>query len=88
VGEPDQAPTDIELVAAVALARDICLHNHVGVCGDTHRDSSPNLADSAAWKVLRGRVFPSFDLKKFQAAANQLCAQVKQELTGRAQQVA
>ncbi len=80
---PEQAGEDTELVGVVALARDLCLHNHVGFCGDTPKDTAPPLEETAAWRVLRTRVFPSFNLKKFEAEAHNICLELKQTLAGK-----
>jgi HD-like signal output (HDOD) protein/DNA-binding NarL/FixJ family response regulator len=81
--DPAQAGEDVELVGVVALARDLCLHNHVGFCGDTPKDTVPPLEGTAAWQVLRPRVFPSFNLKKFESDAHALCIELKQNLAGK-----
>ena len=83
VETPDAATEDAELVAVVSLARDVCLHNHVGYCGDTPKDYCPPIEETRAWSVLRDRVFPSFDLRKFESAAQTFCAEMRQELSGK-----
>jgi len=83
VETPESAAEDVELVAIVSLARDVCLHNHVGYCGDTPKDFCPPIEETAAWRVLQGRVFPSFDLGKFEALAHAYCKELKLELSGR-----
>lgn len=83
---PEKAGEDIELIGVVSLARDLCLHNHVGFCGDTPKDTAPPLEETAAWQVLRSRVFPSFNLKKFESEAHALCLELKQTLAGKQQQ--
>jgi hypothetical protein len=83
IDAPEQATEDAELVAIVSLARDLCRHNHVGFCGDAPKDKAVPLEDTAEWQVLRGRVFPSFDLKKFEAQVHAECRQLKRELHGR-----
>ncbi len=80
---PEKATEDLDLVAAVSLARDLALHNHVGYCGDTPKDSCPPIEETSAWQVLQNRVFPSFNLARFEAQARARCAQLKQELLGR-----
>jgi len=85
VESPEEATADEETVAIVSLARDVCLHNHVGYCGDTAKDHCPPIAETPAWRVLQDRVFPSFDLRKFEAQAHAYCHEVKQSLAGRAQ---
>ena len=80
---PEQATEDAELVAIVSLAHDLCRHNHVGFCGDSAAGKAVPLEDTAEWQVLRGSVFPSFDLKKFEAQVHAECRQLKRELQGR-----
>lgn len=81
--DPAKSGEDIELVGLVSLARDLCLHNHVGFCGDTPKDTAPPIEDTAAWQVLRPRIFPSFNLKKFESEAHALCLELKQNLAGK-----
>lgn len=73
------------MVAVVSLARHVCLHNHVGYCGDTPKDHCPPVEETAAWRVLQGKVFPSFDLKSFETQAHAYCHELKQTLSGHAQ---
>lgn len=82
--DPVQATDNVELVAIVALAHDICLQNHVGWSGDTPKKHGLPLADTPAWRILGPGVFPSFDLKKFEAEAHAECRKLRQELHGRA----
>ncbi len=84
--EPQLAGDDLELVGVVSLARDLCLYNHVGFCGDTVKDTAPSLDETAAWQVLRPRVFPSFNLKKFESEAFALCMELRQSLAGKQQE--
>lgn len=83
VVHPDHAPQQIEVVAMVSLARHVCLHNHVGYCGDTPGDLCLPIASTPAWRVIQPRLFPSFDLKKFEQQAHAYCLELKQELSGR-----
>jgi len=83
VETPDQAKEDADLVAIVSLARLVCLHNHVGYCGDTPKDKCPPLSETVAWQVISSKVFPSFNLAKFEIDANGYCQNLKQELLGR-----
>lgn len=83
VERPEDATEDAELVAVVSLARHVCLHNHVGYCGDTPKDYCPPIEETTAWGVLRPRVFPSFNLKKFELQAHGYCSELKQTLVGR-----
>jgi CheY-like chemotaxis protein len=83
VETPEEATEDAEIVAVVSFARLVCLHNRVGYSGDAPKDSCPPIASTAAWAVLRERVFPSFDLRKFEAEAHTYCVDLRQTLTGR-----
>ncbi len=83
VETPEVADANVDLVAAVSLARDLCLHNHVGYCGDTPADSCPPVEETAAWHVLQTRVFPGFNLRRFEAQTHAFCAALKQELLGK-----
>ena len=82
VEDPAQATEDIELVGVVSLARHLCLHNHVGFCGDTPKDAVSLIEESAAWHILRPRVFPSFQLHKFSIQVHAFCMELKQSLGG------
>jgi len=82
VDDPTQATEDAVLVASVALARDLCRRNRVGWSGDTEGNEIPPIADTAAWQILRERIFPSFDLEKFEAEAHAQCRELKLELQG------
>lgn len=84
VNTPAEAPGDRDMVAVVSLARQICLHNHVGYCGDTPKDACPPIEETAAWQVIRERVFPSFNLRAFEAQAHEFCVALKNELSGHA----
>lgn len=82
VGQPDQAGANAELVAIVALARYFCLQHGVGCSGDPAEEPM-HLGSSAAWRVLQPRVFPSFEMKKFEVQAHQYCVSLRHELAGR-----
>lgn len=82
VEAPANAVENVELVAMVSLARHVCLHNRVGHCGDTPHDACPPLANTAAWQVLQPRLFPSFDLRKFEAQAHAYCKELRMNLLG------
>jgi CheY-like chemotaxis protein/HD-like signal output (HDOD) protein len=83
VESPGAATEDSDLVAVVALARQLCIHHHVGFCGDVAKGSVLPIGETDAWKVLQTRVFPSFNLKKFDVEARGFCLNLKQELLGR-----
>ena len=80
---PEEAPEGSDLVAVVSLARHVCQKHHVGVWGDAPEGSIPFIEETSAWKVLEKRVFPSFNLKKFDVEARGVCVNLKQELLGR-----
>lgn len=82
VETPDQATEHTDLVAMVSLARHVCLHNRVGHCGDTPNDTCPPIASTPAWQVLQPGIFPSFDLRKFEAQAHAYCRELRSTLVG------
>ncbi len=83
VEDPQKASADQEIVAAVSLARHLCLHNHVGYCGDLPRDQSPDIELTEAWHVLSQHVFPSFNLRQFEAQAHAYSRELRLELLGK-----
>ena len=83
IDDPENATEDVELVSIISLARDLCRHNHVGFCSDALRKQAIPLEETPEWRVLRGSVFPSFDLRKFESQVNAECRQLKNELHGR-----
>lgn len=82
VDDPEAATADADLVAMVSLARHICLQARVGNSGEPATGPVSPLASTAAWRVLQPRVFPSFDLKKFEVQAHAFCLTLRTELTG------
>jgi HD-like signal output (HDOD) protein len=80
---PDRAPEDESLVAIVALSKHFCIQNKVGCSGDPVAGSTTPLSESGAWSVLQSRVFPSFELKKFESQAHTFCRELRQSLAGR-----
>lgn len=83
IDTPAQATEDIELVAVVSLARDFCRHNHLGSAGDPPWQHFPSIDESEEWRVLRDRVFPGFNLRKFELKAHADCHEAKLALRGR-----
>jgi len=81
VGTPEEIGAKNYLVALVTLARDLCLRNQIGFSGEPTLPMPP-LEETPAWQILRNRVFPSFNLKKFESHTHNLCATLKQELSG------
>lgn len=82
VDRAEEAAGDRNLVAIVALARDLCRQNEVGFGGDTQFEDAPPLEETAEWRVLRETVFPSFDLRKFEREVHANCIELRQELQG------
>jgi HD-like signal output (HDOD) protein len=82
VGTPEEAGEEAYMVALVTLARQLCLQNQIGFSGEPHLPL-PHLEDTPAWRIVRTRVFPSFNLKKFESQTHNLCSSLKQELSGR-----
>jgi len=83
VGTPEEAGDQAYMVALVTLARSLCLQNQIGFSGEPNLPSHPtSLEETPAWQILRNRVFPSFNLKKFESQTHNLCTTLKQELSG------
>lgn len=80
---PELATADHELVGVVALARHLCRQNHVGLPIEGHFVGPHPLEQSAAWHQLRERVFPGFNVQKFEALAHIYCAELRQTLAGK-----
>ncbi len=83
IQSPETATEDKELVAIVSLARDLCRYNQVGASGDKPVDEAVPLEESSEWHVLRGSVFPSFNLRTFEQQVHAECRELKLELHGR-----
>jgi len=83
VDTPALATENMDLVAMVSLARHICRQAHVGCSGEVISIAAGQIAATPAWSVLQPRVFPSFDLKKFETQALGFCATLRNELSGR-----
>ena len=81
IDTPALATEHMDLIAMVALARHVCMHARVGCSGDTPAGEGA-LAATPAWSMLQPRLFPSFDLKKFEVQAHAFCLTVKNELSG------
>jgi len=82
VDDPTQATADAVLVASVSLARDLCRKNELGWSGETAETEARPIAETPAWLILSQRIFPSFDLEKFELEAHAMCRETKQELHG------
>lgn len=82
-GQPEESSENTELVALVSLARDLCLHNHVGDCGDKPEHSCPALDTTSAWSILHGKVFPNTRLRQLEVEAQRYCSTLCKELQGK-----
>ncbi len=80
--KPQDAEGHAELVAVVAMARDLCRRNHVGHDGDRSRDSTVPLKKTPAWQVLESHAFPGFNWEKFEKNMYFACQEIKKELHG------
>jgi CheY-like chemotaxis protein/HD-like signal output (HDOD) protein len=80
--KPQEAWGNEELVAVVALARDLCRRNHVGHDGDRPRHHDMPLRETPAWQILGNRVFPGFKWDTFEANMHTACRDIKRELHG------
>ena len=81
VDKPAEATEDVELVAAVSLARHLCISHRVGFCGVPGDDTA--VEETPAWAILKELVFPSFNLRKFEYEARNFCLNLKHDLSGR-----
>lgn len=82
VDAPVEATEDTILVASVSLARELCRQNRVGWSGEFTANDARPIAETPGWQVLKERVFPSFDLEKFEAEAHAECRELKMDLQG------
>ena len=81
VETPAAATAHGDLIAMVALARHVCLHAHVGNSGDAPGGMA-SIGSTPAWQVLQQRLFPSFDLRKFEVQSHAFCLNLRSELSG------
>jgi CheY-like chemotaxis protein/HD-like signal output (HDOD) protein len=82
IEKPDEAKEGRDLVAVVALARDLCRRNHVGHDGDQPRANALLLRETPAWLILAPRIFPGFDWDRFEPQMHVFCQDIKRELHG------
>ncbi len=84
IDDPAVATEDVNLVAIISLARDLCHRNRVGASGDILREAPGPIEETAEWQILRQSLYPGFNLKKFEAAVQVHCALLRTELSGQA----
>lgn len=82
VERPQEAPDGElgDLVCAVALARELCRHHHLGYSGDLPGTVPPPLEQTKAWAAIRPRLFPGFRMREFEVPIRRACADLKQML--------
>jgi len=83
VESPEAATEDVELVGVVSIARTLCMHHHVGYCGDLPKDQCPPVEVTAGWQVLKDRVYPTFNISAFDHGIHSHCERLKEELLGK-----
>ena len=83
IDDPAAATEDVDLVAILALSRELCWRNHFGWNGETLPAEFPPLEETAAWRVLGPQVFTGFNLSKFETKVHAGCLVLIQELRGR-----
>jgi CheY-like chemotaxis protein len=82
VETPALAIENTDLIAIISVARHVCEQNHVGCWGDLPLPRHSEIAETAGWSILQQRLFPSFDLKKFELQAHAFCLNLRSELSG------
>jgi HD-like signal output (HDOD) protein len=82
VETPALATSHSDLIAMVSLARHVCLHAHVGCSGDIPGSGSSSITATPAWCVIEPRLFPSFEVRKFEVQAHAYCLTLRGELSG------
>lgn len=85
IDDPGAATADVDLVAVVALSRELCHRNAFGRSGETLPAVFPALEETGAWSVLGPQVFTGFNLAHFEAKVHAGCLVLEQELRGRRQ---
>lgn len=79
---PEEAEGYQELVAIVALARDVCRRNRLGHDGDQPPSNPPPMEETPAWKVLGPRIYLGFNWQHFEGQMHASCQEIKRELHG------
>jgi CheY-like chemotaxis protein/HD-like signal output (HDOD) protein len=82
IDDPAAITDDIQLAAIISLARKLCRQNGVGASGDPVLDSAKPIAETAQWRVLSEGLYPSFELKKFEAEIHAQCDRLRTEFSG------
>ena len=82
IDDPGAVTEDAQLVAIISLARKLCRQNQVGASGDPVLDNAKPIEETAQWRILSEGLYPSFNLKKFEAQIHALCGRLSAELSG------
>jgi len=80
---PGLATSHLDLIAIVAVARHLVCHAHIGAWPEPPGGAQMSLIATPAWHILRPRLFPSFDSRKFEVQAHAFCLTVRNDLSGR-----
>jgi HD-like signal output (HDOD) protein len=76
VEKPEVAEQDLDLVSVVAVARHMCRLCKVGFSAESeHRDLLP-LQHTQLWNSIRHRIFPSFNVAKFEVMVRNKCREI------------
>ena len=82
IDDPGAATMDADLVAIVALSRELCYRNAFGSSGETLPVVFPALENTEAWRVLGPQVFTGFNLAHFEAKVHAGSLVLQRELRG------
>ena len=80
---PENATADRELTAIVAFSSALCRRFGIGANGDLPIPAELPMEEYPGWSILRERVFPSFDLKRFADVMTEWSASLSLQLSGR-----
>jgi CRP-like cAMP-binding protein/FixJ family two-component response regulator/HD-like signal output (HDOD) protein len=76
VENPEAAAEDVDLVNVVAIARHMCRLCRVGFSGESNYKEVLPLEHTQLWRAIRDRVFPSFQVSKFEALIRSRCREL------------
>lgn len=82
IDDPASITADVQLAAIVSLARKLCRQNEVGASGDPVLDNAKPIEETAQWRILSEGLYPSFNLKKFEAEIHAQCGRLRTEFSG------
>lgn len=76
VDTPEVAEEDLDLVAIVAIARHMCRFCRVGFSAESDYKEVLPLEHTQLWRVIQRRIFPSFNVGKFQTMVRNKCREI------------